>query len=462
MNLKWKIFPIVFLTLALALFLSPATTYALPPATYTPGDEAAIFDGHTFTEDYWTVEKTFTDDSTNDSAEIIMSYVNYGGTGGFHAALLALGDIYDYSADVNSTLPYQLFAMHFTTPSGKEIFVGAVFAFLYAFNDTNLNNVVDGGENRWFCVPYGWNGGNRTADPVASAISVTNPSAGHYRFGVTYENLYCRLVIPIETNIFAFLATLLNPIMEVQISELTFTYDIEVDTETGEITAETFYDIGQISAVRIMNTTVTDFAIINAALENVTVGAAHFVTAFGSNYYVEEGTTTPTPAANWIATNITTDPAGNERAWAVGVRGTYDLINETDDTTVASGLPAISWVFTPAISDLLFLAWQLPASADFLSVFAYAVSPTLQMFYDGPLDVYNNADDLYQSTAFWYAISFPQFGGYRIEHDPVYTAYSNIGQQTQPGIPGFPFEAIIIGVVACLVAVFLLRRRKHT
>jgi len=459
MKLKWKILPAVFLMLAFIL-LSPATTQALPPDTYNPGDEAALFDGHTFTEDYWTVEKTFTDDTTNDSAEIIMSYVNHGGTGGFHAALLALGDVYDYSEDTNSTLPYQLFAMHFTTPSGKEIFAGAVFAFLYAFNDTNLNYVVDGAEERWFLVPFGWNGGNRTADPIATAIDVTNPEPGHYRFGVTYENLYCRIVVPIETNLIAFLATLAAPLFEVQISELTFVYDIEVDSDTGEITAETFYTIGQVQAFHVLGQEFTDFAAINQALENVTVGAAHFVTAFGSNYWVEEGTTTPTTAADWITANVTTDPAGNERAFAVGVRGTYDLINETDSTTVESGLPAISWIFSPVLSDLLFLAWQLPVSADFLSVFAYAVSPTLQMFYDGPRDVYDNANSLFGAQAFWYAIAFPRFGGYRIEHDPVYTAYSNIGQAAPPGIPGFPWEAVIIGVVACLTAVFLVRRRK--
>lgn len=459
MNLKVKIFPVVFLTLALALFLSPATTRALPPATYTPGSEAALFDGHTFTEEAWTVEKTFTDDTTNDSAEIIMSYVNYEGTGAFHAALLALGDVYDYSEDVNSTLPYQLFAMHFTTPSGKEIFIGAVFAFLYGFNDTNLNNIVDGGEDRWFIVPYGWNGGNRTLDPVATAITVTNPDPGHYIFGVTYQNLYCRIVAG-GSNWLAFLLTLGLPLFEVQISELTFTYDIEVDSDTGEITAETYYTIGQVSALYALGVPYTDQAEINAALENVTVGAAHFITAFGSNYWVEEGTTTPTPAANWIAANITTDPAGNERAFAVGVRGTFDLINETSGVTVVDDRPAISWIFSPVITDLILLAWQLPISADFLSIFAYAVSPTLQMWYDGPLQVYNNADSLYESTAFWYAISFPQFGGYRIEHDPVYTAYSNIGQQ-QPGIPGFPLEAILIGVIACLTAVFLVRRRKQ-
>jgi len=84
----------------------------------------------------------------------------------------------------------------------------------------------------------------------------------------------------------------------------------------------------------------------------------------------------------------------------------------------------------------------------------------LQTLYTGPLDVYNHATTAFNTVGFWYAISFPKFGGYRIEHDPVYTAYSNIGQAA-PGIPGFPWEAILIGVVVCLVAVFFVRRRKQ-
>ncbi|MHA2406217.1 MAG: Loki-CTERM sorting domain-containing protein [Candidatus Hermodarchaeia archaeon] len=35
-----------------------------------------------------------------------------------------------------------------------------------------------------------------------------------------------------------------------------------------------------------------------------------------------------------------------------------------------------------------------------------------------------------------------------------------MGQAAPPGIPGFPWEAVLIGVVTSLVAVFVIRRRK--
>lgn len=459
MNLKLKLLPIVFLGLALALFMSPATTQALPPATYIPGSEGALFDGNVFTDEMWTVEKTFVNETSEDSVEIIMHHVNYEGTGAFHAALLALGDVYENATATNATLPYQLFGMHYTTPTGKEIFIGAVLAYLFAYNDTNRNYLRDPGEDRWILVPFGYNNGNYTgSNPSVSAISVQNPEPGHYTFGVKYENMYCRIVA--GDDLLAAWLTLLYPVFEVQISELTFTYDMKVNTTTGEVTTETFYTIGQVQSLYVLGTEVPD---PYPAFENVSVGVAHFVTAWGSNYYTAPGDTMPTNATNWLAGAINTDPFGNERAWAVGVRGTYDLINETEpDPPVAENLPAVAWVMSAALIDLLLVAWQLPLSADFLAVWSYAVSPMLQTLYTGPLDLYNHANSAFNKVAFWYAIVFPHFGGYRIEHDPVYTAYSNIGQAPPaPGIPGFPWEAILIGVVVCLVAVFFVRRRRQ-
>ena len=459
-----KILPIVTLALAFAVLFVPLTTMALPPETYIPGSEALLFD-HTFAEaGGWTKELNVTDTDTGNSVELIMHHVNYEGTGAFQAALLALGDVYIAANDTHSTFPYQLFGMHFTTPDGHEIFTGAVFAFMFAFNDTGAgdhhsNNVRDADEDFWFIVPYGYDGGNRTATPSVSAITMDDTTPGEYRFGVTYENLYARIVD--RGSLVGFIATLLIPFFEVQISELTFEYVVKVNSTSGEITAETFYTIGQVQALYALGASMP-IQDVHEALENVTVGAAHFISAWGSTYYTDTGSTTPSPAADWQYANITTDALGRQRAFAVGVRGTYDLLNESDGNAVlSSDNPAYSWIMTPVLTDLFLVAWQFPFSADFLALWSYAVaSPTLQGLYDGPLDLYNHADTAFNNIAFWYAITFPKFGGYRVVHDPVYTAYSNIGQAAPPGIPGFPWEAILIGVVVCLVAVFLVRRRK--
>jgi hypothetical protein len=160
--------------------------------------------------------------------------------------------------------------------------------------------------------------------------------------------------------------------------------------------------------------------------------------------------------------------AGGARAFAVGTRGTYDVLNETGHTgppytTINSSLPAYTSIVTPTLTDLALVAWQLPLSADIYSVFAYAMSPYLQTMFTGPLDLYLNASTTFNGWAFWYGTSFSEYQGYRVEHDPTYTAYSNIGQATTPPppIPGFPLEAIGIGLATSVGAVFLVRRRRR-
>lgn len=437
------------------LSLSPATTKALPPATWTPGDEVAIFD-HSFNEEYWTNDSVMVTTAAGKDVQFIASYVNYSeSVGSFEAMLVALGIVEDANG-TQSTLPYQLFGLHFTTPSGKDVFVGAILAFLYAWNDTDTNGWPTKGEDRWFLVPYGYNDGNGTA-PTVSAVAATKLGTGHYQFGVTYENLYARVVD--ANNALGFWVSLIVPILEITFSEFTVIYDIEVDPLTGEITAETFYEIGQIDELLLLGVSIPN---PQDYLKGIGIGAAHFGVVFSSTYYVQPGTTTPTNATNWFIHNITTDALGQERAFSVGVRGTYDQINESTMpwTTMQSGLPAYNWVLQPNVTDLVLVAWQLPFSADLFSVFGYAMSPYLQSLYTGPLDLYMHATGAFNTAAFWYGTAFSEYEGYRVEHDPVYTAYSNIGQVTTPPIPGFPFEAILVGVVTSLLAVFLVRRRR--
>ncbi len=76
--------------------------------------------------------------------------------------------------------------------------------------------------------------------------------------------------------------------------------------------------------------------------------------------------------------------------------------------------------------------------------------------FDGPLDVYNHAENVFNTAAFWFGITFPESNGYRVEHDPVYTAYSNIGQETST------LGLIIIGTVVLIVLIIVVLRVIRT
>jgi hypothetical protein len=254
------------------------------------------------------------------------------------------------------------------------------------------------------------------------------------------------------------------PWLTFTISEFTVTYDIQVDTTTGEITAETFYTIGQIQDAYLLG--IIPIPNPQQYLSGFGIGAAHFTVIFASNYQTQlPGNTIPTNATNWDFANVTAD---GSRAFAIGTRGTYDVLNETGGTpytTINSSLPAYVGAVTAnpfSLIDHLLIGWQLPLSADIFSVFAYAMSADLQSQFTGPLDLYLNATTAFGALPFWYTVGFPECGGYRIVHDPTYTAYSNIGQATTPPpIPGFPLEAIGIGLATSVSAVFLVRRRRR-
>jgi hypothetical protein len=96
------------------------------------------------------------------------------------------------------------------------------------------------------------------------------------------------------------------------------------------------------------------------------------------------------------------------------------------------------------------MLWQLPISAIIFSIFAYAMSPYLQSLFPGPLSVYEHADWVFNSVAFWYGITFPEAQGYRVVHDPVYTAYSNIGQA--PSLVGL----ILLGTVSLIALIIIV------
>ena len=117
-------------------FLVPKARAPVPD-TWNTGDEYAIT-GHRFTEEYWTAD--ITNSSGGATTKMTMSYVNHNDAQAF---LLAF-NTYEKAGNI-STLPYQLFGMHYKNPDKRDVFIGAVLAFLMVFNDTY--NGTGPGEN---------------------------------------------------------------------------------------------------------------------------------------------------------------------------------------------------------------------------------------------------------------------------------------------------------------------------
>jgi hypothetical protein len=450
------------------MILLPATI-GLPAEHWEDGDEVAIT-GHSFDEEYWTADISNT---TDDGAEITMtmSYVNNADAQAF---LLAFKT---YEKDGNvSTLPYQLFGMHFTGLGGNDVFIGAVLAFLMVFNDTHNgsnvgeNGMPDPGLNRdpcYYVVPFGVGGTltNGSYVPEVSAVSAQKLGDGHYRFGMTYENLYAKVID--ANTVIGFGLSLALPLYIAKFSELTIVYEITYN-EDNSITTETFYTLGQVTQLWIATIEVDPSEIIQ---ENWGVAAVHYVATFGSTYRV-----TGEESEHVVNTNIQAplqegldlavgDPP--RRVFNLGIRGSFNLIDEDTGLSVRKNQDAYNMIVSARPLDGLLVAWQAGFSLGVMATIAYALSPDLQDRYDGPLDLYQNGGDSFLVSTLWYGVSFPRWEGYRVVHDPVYTAYLEPVSEPEcegdecgtSNLGGLILILLIIIIVVVLVAVVAARRR---
>jgi len=129
-----------------------------PPNTYKTGDEKDKLSGHTFKDNYWTtdISNTSADGTVN---TFTASYVNDMNVQAFLIAFKT-----SVKDNKTSTLPYQFFGMHYYTPGGREVFLGAVLAFLMAYNDTWSETLQGAGqdgipqpdhEKVYYIIPFG-------------------------------------------------------------------------------------------------------------------------------------------------------------------------------------------------------------------------------------------------------------------------------------------------------------------
>jgi len=456
-----KITPILGLLLVLSM-LGTSVTFAsaLPPSEWNPGDEYETT-GHYFNETSWTNTSIITQaDDPDIELNFTASYINHSGVQVF---LVALNTITDNDEGKVGTVPYQLFGMHYVTPYGHEVFIGAVLAFLFAFNDTSPsggNGIPDGSDDFWFVIPFGYADIDSPDAPVVEPIPVEEVEEGHYRFGMRYKNMWAKVID--GNNPLAFLLSAFLPLLTAKFSELEVVYDITFDDETGEVTAETYYKLGQVEELLVLGIPADPSEVSDVLSPPMGIGAAHYVSVFTSKYEVdsEEQYNVDTGINELVSAQI--DVEGH-RAFTVGTRGTYDLINETTDETVEEGLDAYNALYTPSLSDLILIGWQLGLSRDIFVTFAYAMSDYLQDTYTGPLALWNAGQNQFTSGAFWYAVTFPDFRGLRVEHDPVYTAYTDLAglvsedgdDEQQAAIGGVIVLALIL-----LVAVVLIRKRR--
>jgi hypothetical protein len=428
---------------------------AMPVSSaWTAGDEAAIL-GHTFTEEYWTNSSIRVEAADGTNSSFTASYVH---VGEFSSFLIAFNNA-NTTDGKKFILPYQLFGMYFKTPEDKEVFIGAIFAFLLVHVDNKTfadNKLPDiGHDNASYVVPLASDNTWPAYKPSVVPIPATKIGENHYRFGMHYYNLTCRVVDSTK----GFVGTYLLPLVTVLVSELTIQYDITID-ETGQVHAETLYTLGQVKKLRILIFDVPPADFIDESFE---VSAVHYLSIFTSKYNVTKatsGNTIALPTSTALLNEDISIKVGddNERAFDIGLGRQYSLINESTNpwSTVSDDENALNCLLGARYSDLLLVAWQAPLSAFLLANMAYGLSTQIRSMYTSVGDLASHASTAFHNSNWWYAVTFPTWNGLRVQQDPVYTAYTNLAVENNGG----GVVLLLLIAVGVLAVVYIIRRRR--
>jgi hypothetical protein len=450
----------LFCVLIVGLLLVP-TSSAPGLDDWEDGDEEEIT-GHSFDEELWTAE--ISNETEEGNTTFVLSYVNYNDVQAFLMAFKSVE-----TENGTGTLPYQMFGMHYFTPEGNEVFIGALLAFLMVYDDTNNNSIpnpkIPHQEEISYVIPFGVGNsftGNDSYAPVVTSIPAERLGDGHYKFGMKYQNMYA-YVSP-------------NPLwgwvfktgMIAKFSELTITYDITINPKTGEAKAETKYTIGQVTELWSFFLGFPKEEDPSMIPDSLGVSAVHFVTIFTSKYTITGETTghTLSPTANELADENVSISVGenDERAFAIRFMGEFDLIDEETGNTTEEDLPAYNILVQARFNDLLLVGWQLGFSAALFSVMAYGLSEHVQEKYTSPRDLAQKSlnpfnPDGFGVRALWYAVCFPSWGGLRVEHDPVYTAYfGEPPSEKEEGICGA--GALIFAGGVCIPSAGMVSKKR--
>ena len=482
LSLKIKALPILALSF---LLLIPAIAFQPTQAATTTNPD---FSAQSFTKtvdwyDYvrqYAAANNLPQPNASEHAYIYTNYINVGGFQLFYAGLV--------NATHNGqfvTIPLQTFFEHFKTVGGKDAITASSFISLVAFNESNTDtypNSPDRSDTVYASFSLGVNltqiTGHKFPSYVASSkiIPLNQTDLNHWSWGLTYTNLNA-IWWKINPDPFTPTADLIQPRGFAMYSQLTFNYALAIDPASKTATLTTSYTIGRITDLYVlyptpavhMNSTgtynlngglvnnqniyqflTTKQLKISIVLANKAILASPVADRDDSGAAVDNGNSTD--VSHTAVTSATSD---GDKVFKTdfGVKPTYKLYNYTADssestpTTLPTNVRTVSihaWAGNPVF-------WFQNRFMGFLPLFVANVDPGLIQQAKAGLVDFTVADYLY-------IISYPTWGGYKIVHDPDYTAFytpaSNVGLLTAI------FLAVVVAAGVGGLFAFLFRRRR--
>jgi len=425
-------------------------------------------------------------------ANLYMVYINVSGF-----QLLYVGLINITTGNATLTIPVQNFLEHYKTQKGKDVLMSSSFITLLAFNDTTSSlypNWPDKNDNLYASFSLGLNletyfeNSSRPALSSKTTIIPLTSSADklNWYWGMRYTNLtaiWWRMHPDTANPRYEKV-----PIAITTYDELTFTYNLTINPTEHTATVTASYVIGRmtnlwlihwllfipivvhynstgayrLNGIQISNETIYQFL----KKQNIKMSTVLFQNSLVLNHKTKHryniNNQNVTDAEVDVSNgSIATSTDDEEKVFEAGfgAKETYNLYNYTADPTESQPSPYNAVTRTPKIA-------------------GYAHNPIFVMHTAllrlVPLVVAHMRPTLYQNAKehitdmtradYFYIISYPTYSGYRVEHDPIYTAYIETLGFPAEGLlnwQAYLFVSICVAAIVIVAVVFAAKRRSQ-
>jgi hypothetical protein len=431
----------------------------------------------------------------NSHAYLNLEYVNVSGLQMLSAGLFNMTD------EENAlTIPIQTTMMHYKSRDGlKDVVTASSFVMLMAFNETAEDTVFEQSPDRNDTLYASFSLGYDLDDVFAGdskpdlnskteVIPLTSTEDGLvWTWGMKYTNLaalWWKTSIDPDNP-----ARDPRPVALTIYDELTFTYELRIDPETGEATLSMNYVIGKmrdlwvfwwliilpltvhynatgcykLNGQQISEETIYDF-ISNQGIEMSTVNFQATVILDHSAYFESSGA------------NVQDDEVVVDDSIIESFADDGEKIMDADFTTKESYK---LFNYTLDQTETAYETYQTTTRTCKIDGFAnnpiFAVHTSLMRLIPVVLasmdpELYEQAKDHLMDmnyADYFYLTAYPEYSGYRIEHDPTVTAYCHLTTSEPPpeednAAPNMGAILVIIVIIAAIIAaaVFIIVKKS--
>ncbi len=421
-------------------------------------------------------------------ANMYMTYVNNSGLKLLYAGLE------DITTDESGYLriPMQSFIMHYkTNENNRDVILASTFLMLMAFNESSNTLHPDSPDQNdllfaSFNLGFDLSALGKTL-PVLNSKTETIPltnEGNQWTWGMKYTNLtalwwrtYVNPNNPRFDNSWPLALTVYD--------ELTFTYTLTIDPDKGNATLQENHIIGRMRhlfaglipiAWTYYNST-GNYGMLGRKLNNETIydyiqnnGLKMSIINFQTSVMADHETYSQTASGQSVTdqeipvtdTSIDTYADDGEKIFTAdfGIKKEYKLYNYTADHMESTFEPYEATARTAKIAGFAGNGGLFALHIGLMKFLPAVVIHMYPALFAKSLQTIANMS----RANYFYIIAYPEYSGYRVEHDPTFTAYLATNTSSNPppaGVGGIIIIAVIIIAVGIGVAAFIARRKPR-